>query len=463
MAKDISFYNFTIRGKTYNEPHTGQKKVLQSNARYKVVCCGRRWGKTVMAVNTLLEHAFANSNHTYWYIGPTFRQAKTIAWKFLLSRLKMFPKEYQKRIKINETNLSIELTWNGSVVELKGVERPDNLLGVGLDGVVLDEYATPTYGSYPIWEEIIRPALSDRHGWAIFISTPRGYNHFYELFEKADSKTNPDWEAWRMPSKTNPVMTNKELESARRDIGDDLFSQEYEAEFKKRSGLVYPEFSRDIHIIDDDKLMKLISPKWNLEVGVDFGSAHPTAGLFVTFDHIHDNAYVVDEHYQSMWTVSKHAGAMKSIEDKWLAILKRKQPRVRWGDSQGKQIIMEYANEGYFLTPTLKGKDSVDQGINAVRRRLNNDIITNKPKLYVARHCVNTIREFENYVWTGMDDAAIETNEMMRLANKRKDAPRKIFDDAMDALRYVIQYHSPMGETGIRRERRKPVNPITGI
>ena len=265
-----------------------------------------------------------------------------------MSRIKMLPASYRKKMKINGTELSIEFP-NGSLLELKGVERPDNLLGTGLNGVVLDEYATDTFGTYPIWKEIIRPSLSDKRGWAIIISTPRGYNHFYELFDFAQNGSDEDWAAWRMPSSMNPVLSKKELESARRELGEDLYSQEYEAEFKKRSGLVYANFDRTLHVLDDVDLKT--SGSWSLEIGIDFGAAHPTAGVFVLFSKADDTAYIVDEYYESGLSFDKHAGNMKAIEDRWLSIIKHPRPRVRWGDSAAKQSILDYSRLGYHITP----------------------------------------------------------------------------------------------------------------
>jgi hypothetical protein len=456
----VNFYNFLVDGKEYNEPHEGQKVILNSKARYKVVCCGRRFGKSILAVNTLLEHALTNSDHTYWYVGPTFRQAKTIAWRFLMSRIKMLPTNYRKKMKINGTELSIEFP-NGSLLELKGVERPDNLLGTGLNGVVLDEYATDTFGTYPIWKEIIRPSLSDKRGWAIIISTPRGYNHFYELFDFAQNGSDEDWAAWRMPSSMNPVLSKRELESARRELGEDLYSQEYEAEFKKRSGLVYANFDRTLHVLDEVDLKT--SGSWSLEIGIDFGAAHPTAGVFVLFSKVDDTAYIVDEYYESGLSFDKHAGNMKAIEDRWLSIIKHPRPRVRWGDSAAKQSILDYSRLGYHITPVVKGKDSVEAGINAVKRRLDVDLILKRPKLMITKNCPNTIREFENYAYISASQGAVEEDEMMRLAAKRKDAPRKVFDDAMDATRYVISHHVPIGAFGRVKPVRRNRDPLTGI
>ena len=459
MAININLWHTVHKGgKVTSAPHAGQEEVIRSNARFKVIVCGRRWGKTLLAIVTILLEALNNPNGLYWYVAPTYRQAKNIAWRLLMAKVRLFPKWYQDKCRIEKNNLIIELP-NHAIIELKGAQDPDSLVGSGLDGVVLDEYAMETYGMAPVWKEAIRPALSDKRGWAIFISSPRGYNHFYELYDY--SQTAEGWESWKMPTSTNPFISKKELDAAKQEVGDDLYSQEYEAEFRKRSGLVYKEFNRQDHVIPEI-LPKDIPSQWQLEIGLDFGASHPTAAIFVMFDHVTDTAYVVDEHYESEWTTDKHVSAIMSKEDMWVMPLRKKRIK-RIGDSQAKQTLMDYAAQGYYITPTLKGADSVDEGISDVRKRLEKDKITNRPKLFVCRNCTNTIREFENYSWYGYNDEAIEVDPTMRLANKRKDAPRKIFDDAMDALRYVIQYHSPVGDQFVVKHSRRVRNPIAGI
>lgn len=460
---NINFWDITKQpGQQEGEPHDGQRHVLMHRKRFSVIVCGRRFGKTVMALVVLLISALSKPNSLYWYIAPTYKQARTIAWRLLMRAVNLFPKSYRSRIIIEKNDLAVEFP-NGGRIELKGAQDPDSLVGSGLDGVVLDEYAKDIYGTSPVWEEAISPALADKMGWAIFISTPNGYNHFYELYDYAMSGKDPDWIAFRMPTSTNPWIPKKELENARRRSGEFIFAQEYEAQFNKRSGLVYKEFDRQIHVIDP-KDPSEIPNAWSLEIGLDFGSDHPTAGLFVVFDHVTDTAYVVDEHYKSEYTTPQNVAAMQAIENKWLAGMRQPIPRVRWGDSQAKQSILDYYTAGYVLTPTIKGAESVKHGIDMVAERLRTDRITGKPKLFVCRNCVNTIREFENYVWAGRENAAEEISEMMRLANKSsKDAPKKVFDDAMDALRYVIMYHVPKGTQITRRDNNQRArNPITG-
>lgn len=461
MSININLWHTEHKGgKVTASPHAGQKEIMESDARFKVIVCGRRWGKTLLAIISILLEALENPNGLYWYIAPTYRQAKNIAWRMLMSKIRMFPKWWRDKCNIQKNVLTIELP-NHSIIELKGAQDPDSLVGSGLDGVVLDEYAMDAYGAAPVWREAIRPALSDKRGWAIFISSPRGYNHFFELYDYGSAHGEEGWKVWKMPTSTNPYISKRELAAAKREVGDDLFSQEYEAEFMKRSGLVYKEFSRDVHVRDPIE-PRDIPDQWTLEVGIDFGASHPTAAIFVMFDHVTDTAYVIDEHYESEWTTDRHISAIMAKEEKWLMPLRRKRAR-RIGDSQAKQSLLDYSSKGFYIAPTLKGSDSVEEGISEVRKRLEINPVTNKPKLYVCRNCVNTIREFENYSWYGYDDAAIEVDSTMRLANKRKDAPRKIFDDAMDALRYVIQYHNPVGDRFVVKHNKRVRNPITGI
>jgi hypothetical protein len=461
MATNVNLWTVDHgQGKVTGEPHEGQKNIMSSDARFKVVVCGRRWGKSFFAVVTLLTEALNNPGGLYWYIGPTYRQAKNIAWRMLLSRIKLFPKYFQDKCHIEKNNLIVELP-NGSIIELKGAQDHDSLVGSGLNGVVLDEYAMDIYGNSPVWKEAIRPALSDKMGWAIFISTPRGYNHFYDLYDYACHHEDEGWQAWKMPTETNPYIAKQELEAARREVGSDMYSQEYEADFRKRSGLVYKEFERDKHVIEPMNPGDVPS-RWRLEVGLDFGTSHPTAAIFVLFDHVNDIAYVVDEHYESEWTTERHLQSIIAKENKWITNLRKKIPK-RVGDSQAKQVLLDYAKAGYPVTPTPKGRDSVMAGISEVRKRLIKDIVINKPKLFVCNNCENTIREFENYSWQGYRDDAIEVDERMRLATKGQDAPKKVFDDAMDALRYVIQYHSVEDTQGVIRHPRVARNPITGF
>lgn len=460
----IYLYEFHGPGGITRRPEPGQAEIIDSDARFKVVVCGRRWGKSVLGINECLKRVVSIPNATIWYIAPTYGQAKSIAWRFLLSRLQLFPKAMQQRFRIQENQLTVTFP-NGSILALKGVDNPDSLRGSGLDYVVLDEYAMDGYQRYPVWKEIIRPALSDKMGGALFISTPKGFNGFYDMYSYADSGDDPDWAAWRMPTSSCLHITKEELETAKRELGEDLYGQEYDAEFKKRSGLVYKEFDRDIHLID--KMQPMDIPKsWYMEFGMDFGTAHPTAAVFVMFDPKTDAAYVVDEFYQREQTIEENAQEILAKMNYWM-----KRPQVSWGDSAGKRDILEYSRYGLHLSPTPKGsgdweRKSVDNGIQVVKKRLTVDPLTKKPGLFICKNCTNLIKEKENYKYKTSRRLKniIEVDEEIMMENRMADAPEKKWDDLSDALRYVLYYHrGPLSDQYKETVAYKPRNALTGI
>lgn len=208
-------------------PHENQQTIRDSNARFKVVVAGRRFGKTVFAVNELINNALEKPGSRVWYIGPTYRQAKEIAWKMLFEYL---PKEFiHKR---NEVELSVDLI-QGSEIALKGADNPESLKGVGLDFCVLDEYGQMKEEA---WDEAIRPMLVVSKGGAIFIGTPVGYNHFWRIYNK--EKEDTDYKSFHFKTVDNLAIEGiaEEVEKARSETDPIRFSQEYEANFESLVG-----------------------------------------------------------------------------------------------------------------------------------------------------------------------------------------------------------------------------------
>ena len=164
-----------------------QGEVFQSRDRFRVLVAGRRFGKSYLSCIELLRGAIEKPGETYFYCAPTYRMAKDIAWKTLKQ---LVPKVWVKSK--NESDLKIELV-NGSMIELKGTENAMALRGRSLSGCVLDEAAFMDSG---VWFEVLRPALADKQGWALFISTPEGTaSWFYDLWCFAGEDDN-DWKRW---------------------------------------------------------------------------------------------------------------------------------------------------------------------------------------------------------------------------------------------------------------------------
>jgi len=209
--------------------HPAQLDIFNSEKRFKIVAAGRRFGKSRLAAWILLIKALQSEEKDVFYIGPTFQQSKDIMWGML--------KELgQDLILAAHENTAVLTLINGRKIYLKGSDRPDTLRGVGLAYVVLDEYASM---KPVVWEQIIRPTLADVKGEALFIGTPAGKNHFYDLY--TDALTNDNWEAWQFNSTDNPFIPADEIEAARDSMSSMAFRQEFEASFETFSGGIFKE------------------------------------------------------------------------------------------------------------------------------------------------------------------------------------------------------------------------------
>lgn len=241
------------------ELHLGQREIADHPARFKVVANGRRYGKTKLGV-WLCTRTGLEGGRTWW-VAPTYKIALE-GWDTLTEFARQIPGS-----EISKTEK--EVTWpGGGRTQVRSADDPQSLRGAGLDGVVLDEAA---FIQQEAWTQALRPALSDRQGWALFISTPRGHNWFWELWEQAHQYE--DWAAWRAPTLDNPFIPREEIELARRTSHPAAFAQEYEASFESVSNMVWPHFSRERHVHDlqalvDNKQVRLAG---HGAYGGDFG------------------------------------------------------------------------------------------------------------------------------------------------------------------------------------------------
>jgi len=199
-----------------------QSEILQNLKRFNVLVCHRRMGKTVLCIARLMQAALENKLNAprYAYIAPLYRQAKQVAWDYV----KMFAGSIPGAT-VNEAELRCDLP-NGARVQLFGADNYDALRGIYLDGVVMDEYAQMPPKA---WSEVIRPALSDRTGWAIFIGTPKGKNQFWKLYYENGKQD--DWYCGLYRASETGIVAEAELASARRDMTEDEYEQEYECSF----------------------------------------------------------------------------------------------------------------------------------------------------------------------------------------------------------------------------------------
>ena len=219
--------------------HPKQAEIFKSKARFKVCSAGRRGGKTYLSAITLLieglkdtnEHGYSLADKRVFYVAPTFDQGKRIMWELL--------KDLGRDV-IESTleNTAVITLVNGRKIEIKGADRPDTLRGVGLGYVVMDEYA---FMKPDVWDKILRPTLADVKGAALFIGTPEGKNHFYDLFIQAGNDKTGKMAAFTFASIDNPTIDPAEIEEARSILSDAVFRQEFEASFSASGGIIFNE------------------------------------------------------------------------------------------------------------------------------------------------------------------------------------------------------------------------------
>lgn len=256
-----------------------QGEVYTNRTRFRVLVAGRRFGKSYLSCLELLRGAIEKPGETFFYCAPTYRMAKDIAWKTLK---KLVPAKWIKAK--NETDLKLELI-NGSTIELKGTENAMALRGRSLSGVVLDEAAFMDSG---VWFEVLRPALADKQGWALFISTPDGTaSWFYDLWCYCDEDTSNDWRRWQFTTIEGDNVPPEEIEAARGQLDARTFRQEFEASFENLSGLVAVSFSDD-NIRSDIQDLKVLP----LLLGIDFNIDYMSGICAVRKD---DELWIFDE------------------------------------------------------------------------------------------------------------------------------------------------------------------------
>jgi len=234
-----------------------RREILLDPHRFKVVVAGRRFGKTYLALMWLcLGNIEANERR--WFIAPTYRQGKMIAFPVLRQI-------FRGRAKINESELKVTLP-NGAEICIKGADNEDSLRGAGLNRVVLDEYAM--FKNH-VWQEIVLPMLATTQGDAMFIGTPDGYNSLYDLYLKGQS--DPEWMSWQYTTIEGGFVADDEIDRLKSNMDGRLYRQEMEASFETTGNRAAYNFDRDIHIKKADGLT---SERFiGMDMNVDYMSA----------------------------------------------------------------------------------------------------------------------------------------------------------------------------------------------
>lgn len=428
-----------------HHPHPKQWLYHNSQARFRIPCCGRRFGKSLMASRDL-EPELLLPDRRYWIVGPTYDLAEKefrYVWRDMIIGLKLgrdkrTKKAYNKRA----GEMYIEFPW-GTRLECRSAKHPETLVGDGLHGVIMSEAAKHTKET---WEQYIRAALSDYRGWATFVTTPEGFNWLYDLWMLGINPDEKDFESWRFPSWDNPIVypggrEDPEIQLIERTTATEWFMQEYGAEFGAFLGKIYSEFDPHLHV----KPHKF-NPEWPNYIAFDWGFAAPFAAIEFQVDPW-DRVYVWREHYMAYLSYAEHMAIMRN----------RQQPEgyhldLGFGDAADPQAALAFSANFVGTYALKEAKENWREGVDLVKTFLRpRDVYSpsgglvvtdeygtplQEPWLYIDPSCRNLIREFNNY---RVADNRPEVNP--------REAAKNYDNHALDALRYGLMHVFKLGCT----------------
>ena len=344
--------------------HPPQQTVFWCPKRFRVLNAGRRFGKTTLAIAELIRTASFIPGSKSIYFAPSISQARDIAWNEMKNQTKPLwardPNESRLEIYLKST------TGEPSQIWLRGAENIESARGNKIHFLVVDEISSIRNWEY-IWNEVLRPALTDTLGGALFISTPKGYGHFFNLYQKQN--IDDDYKSFTFTTYDNPFIQASEIDKAKAEVGEDSFRQEYMAEFVSVSGQVYKDWNMDRQFTNVE-----YDPNLEVNVSFDFGVNDPTA--LIWFQRQGGEFRVIDYYEQKDASI-----------DHFVHILRSKpyrQPSLYTGDIAGRSRsvgtntspIEEYAKHKIFIrTRSVK---SIEDQIRITHKYIPSLYVSNK-------------------------------------------------------------------------------------
>lgn len=426
--------------------HSRQEEVFYDDSRYKVVAAGRRFGKSFLAAVTLFVEASKNETvrsdgevidlalEKVYYVAPTFTQGKEILWPVLKELgAGLIAQAYE-----NEASLRL---INGRTIHIKGADRPDSLRGTGLSYVVMDEYA---FMKEEVWEMIISPQLSRSEGGALFIGTPDGKNHFYELFQQGNNDDFPNWKSWHFASVENPFLPASEIEERKNSMSKERFAQEMEASFEGGSGVI---FTADMFTIVEE-----IPYPCEYYIAVDLAGFEKVEGgrkLKKNDDH----AIAVVASWAGGWCI------VDIIHGKW--------------DTRETALRMVKAYRDY--RPNAFGIE-IGMAKNAVEPYLDDEMARLKTYFNVERCSHGNQKKTDRITWAlqgraekgriqllNDKDKSFEDRWVRKFLQQAQDFPSQLaHDDLLDAVAYIAQISEPYWDGPDVIDEWEPLDAIAG-
>jgi phage terminase large subunit len=386
-----------------------QDQVANDLTRFRVVVAGRRFGKTHLSIRELCKHA-KEPGREVWYVAPTYKMAKQIVWRKLKNKLQ----DLNWVKKANETELTLQLR-NGSVISLKGADNYDSLRGVGLDFIVLDEFADIDPEA---WYETLRPTLSDKQGRALFIGTPKGVGNWaYEIYQ--NSIDNANWQSYSFTTIDGGRVPPEEIEAAKQDLDERTFRQEYLATFETFAGRIYYGFDRAHNVKSWDKPIPDV-----VYIGMDF-NIDPMSAVIAVREG--DTLYVIDEIRLFSSNTQEAVAEIKSRYGRSkIFVYPDPAGHQRKSSASGATDITILSNAG-FVVKAPRHHTPVRDRINAVNSRLCSS--SGIRHLYIDPKCKYTIEGLERQTYKEGS------------SQPDKDGG---YDHMNDALGYMVDYLFPV-------------------
>ena len=389
-----------------------QLKVSSSEARFRVLISGRRFGKTYLCITEMMKYA-TQINKKIWYVAPTFKMAKEIVW----SNLKDMLSQFNWIDTINESNMTITIKKTGSKISLKGCDNYDGLRGVGLDFLILDEFADIEEKA---WTEVLRASVSDTEGDVLMCGSPKGYGNWsYRMYLKGQ-QGDTEWDSFQFTTLQGGMVTEEEIEQAKQDIDIRTFRQEFEGTFENYAGSVYYNF----HPVES-VVKKEIDWTKPLHIGMDF-NVDPMSACVGQIEK--DKIYFLDEVIIYSSNTDEMVEEIRNRYGTKIPIFIYPDPasRQRKTSAGGRTDLSILQNAGFKVKCKLK-HPAVRDRINAVNSKLKDS--NGNRHIFVSQTCKTIVKGLQRQIY----------KENTNIPDKEDG-----FDHMNDAIGYMIDFLKPL-------------------